>query len=125
MPSACQGKHAFSGPKRLALLRLTQRAEAQGQVVLVVMPVSPIYQKEFLQPRVLREFEAALADLQWRRPQVQIVRLDQLPKLNESQLFSDLVHINMYGQEIATKAFLNELKKKYCLALYPTPSKQP
>jgi hypothetical protein len=110
MRSACQGKHAFEGPKKLALLRLLRRAETQGQAVLVVMPVSPIYHREFLTPVVMQEFEAALIDVQGVCPQVKVVRLDQLPGLNQNDLFSDTVHLNMYGQQIATEALLGQVK---------------
>ena len=38
-----QGKANFAGPKHLALLRLLQQARRQGDVVVVVLPVSPPY----------------------------------------------------------------------------------
>ncbi|MGD0236928.1 MAG: hypothetical protein ABSC55_20645 [Syntrophorhabdales bacterium] len=64
MRDACQGKHSFNGPKALALRRLLQRAIGQGQVTMVVMPVSPFYRKEFLSPHVTEEFEGVLVKLQ-------------------------------------------------------------
>jgi len=107
--AACQGKHSYDGLKKLALTRLLQQAGQQGQVLLVVMPVSPIYRKEFLSPRVMREFEMELSELRQRNPQVRPVRLDRLPVLEDNNMFSDLVHLNVYGQQIATAALLSEL----------------
>jgi hypothetical protein len=110
MRTCFQGKHWFNGPKKVALARLLEEAGHQGQVVMVVMPVSPIYQKEFLVPSVMLGFEEALADLQHRNPQTRLVRLDQLPALNNNGMFYDLVHLNRYGQQIATAAFLEQLR---------------
>jgi hypothetical protein len=110
MRVACQGKQSFNGPKKLELVRLLQRAEAQGQAVLVVMPVPPLYHREFLTAAVMRDFEEALTDVQRICPQVKVIRLDQLPSLNNNDLFSDTVHLNMYGQQIATDALVNRLK---------------
>jgi len=109
MRSACQGKHSFNGPKQMALARLVQRAKSQGPVTFVVVPVSPTYQREFLTPNVREEFEAALAKLHQLCPQATFVRLDGIPALQSDACFSDLVHINKYGQQIATPAFLSQL----------------
>lgn len=115
MRTGFQGKHRFHGPKKVALERLLERAGQQGHVVMVVMPVSPIYQKEFLPPRVMQEFEDALTDLQHSSPQTRLVRLDHLPDLDDDATFSDLVHLNIYGQRIATAAFLTQLKNPLSL----------
>lgn len=109
MRSACQNRHSFEGPKKLALARLLQRAKEQGSVVVVVLPVSPAYQEEFLTPKVRADFEAALARLHELCPQASLVRLDRLPALQDNALFWDLVHLNKYGQQIATPAFLSQL----------------
>jgi hypothetical protein len=106
-----QGKHSFDGPKRMALMRLLERAGNEGEVVIVVMPVSQIYGREFLSPQVKQQFEDALADVQHHSPHALLVRLDQLPLLSKDNMFSDLVHLNMYGQQIATAALLRQLKK--------------
>ena len=111
MRSACQGRHTFNGPKKLALTRLLQQARHHGAVTCVVMPVSPIYQKEFLTPKVRQDFEAVLAELQQQSPRAMLIRLDQLPEFQDNALFSDFVHLNSYGQQIATAAFLSQLKK--------------
>jgi Mg2+ and Co2+ transporter CorA len=109
--SACQGIHTFNGPKRLALMRMLRQAQEQGLAVAVVLPVSPAYAQEFLNPEVKREFEEVLADLQRSVPQAHWIRLDQLNELNSNEYFWDLVHINSYGQRIATEFFIKQLKK--------------
>ncbi|HEY8037327.1 MAG TPA: hypothetical protein VIF37_17235 [Methylobacter sp.] len=109
MRTGFQGKHWFNGTKKAALGRLLVQSEHQGPVIMVVMPVSPIYQKEFLAPQVRQEFEETLAELQHLSPQTKLIRLDRLPALEDDRLFSDLVHLNMYGQRIATAAFLTQL----------------
>ena len=106
-----QGRHTFNGPKNMAFLRMLRQAQEQGRTVVVVLPVSPVYSKEFLTPDVTREFEESLAEVQHRAPQARWVRLDQVGKLNSNDYFWDLVHMNVYGQQIATKAFLAELRK--------------
>lgn len=107
--SACQGKHAFNGPKRLAFLRMLRQAQEQGRAVVVVLPVSPLYTKEFLTPEVKREFEEALTEAQHSVPKARWVHLDQLNELNSNEYFWDLVHMNSYGQKVATEAFLGQL----------------
>jgi hypothetical protein len=113
MRTACQGKHSFSGPKKLALERLLQQGGRQGEVTLVVMPVSPIYRKEFLSPRVLREFEGELDEMQQRCPQTRLIRLDQIPALQDNNMFRDFVHLNIFGDQIATAVFLDESKRRW------------
>ena len=108
--AACLGKHAFNGPKNLALIRLLQQAEKQGELIVVVLPVSPLYQNAFLPPPVMHEFEEALTAMQARFPRAEMIFLDQLPDLNNNDYYSDFVHLNMYGQQIATKALLERLK---------------
>jgi hypothetical protein len=114
MRATCQGKHSFTGPKKLALVRLAREAEAEaearGELVFVVMPVSPLYQANLLNPALTGDFEEALADLRRQFPQAKMVRLDRIAALGSDDLFSDLVHLNMYGQRIATAALLSELK---------------
>lgn len=107
----CQGKHSFHGPKRLALIRLLQQASHQGQVVLIVVPVSPTYQKEFLTPNVVQELEKTITELQRRCPQARLIRLDQHAALDDNDVFRDLVHLNSNGQNIATSALLEELRR--------------
>jgi hypothetical protein len=109
MKTACFGRHSFEGPKKLALLRILNQAQQQGRVFVVVLPVSPAYQKEFLTRETARAFETSLASLQKAVPQVTWVRLDQVPELNSDDNFWDVVHMNVFGQQIATDAFLRKV----------------
>ena len=106
MRGASQGKHAFNGPKKLAFFRMLRQAQQRGRTVVVVFPVSPIYAKEFLTSEVNREFEAALIEVQHSAPEASWIRLDQVKELNSNEYFWDFVHMNSYGQTIATEAFL-------------------
>jgi hypothetical protein len=112
MRSSFQGRHAFNGPKKLAFLRMLHSAQEQGEVVVVVLPVSPAYENEFMTTEFKIEFENALAEAKRTVPQAHWIRLDQLDELNSNENFWDLVHMNMYGQKIATKVFLGLLKKQ-------------
>lgn len=109
MRGASQGVQAFDGPKKLAFERMLTRGQQSGQVVVVVLPVSPAYARAFLSPDVRRRFESALADVQRRAPDAQWVRLDRLPDLAADDHFWDLVHMNTTGQRLATRAFLTDL----------------
>ena len=109
MRTACGGRHRFDGPKKLALLRMLEQAHRQGQVVVIVLPVSDIYAREFLSPQVTAQFEATLSTAQRAVPAARWFRLDQLSDLKSDNNFWDLVHLNVYGQQNATKAFLDQL----------------
>ena len=111
MRAGCQGKQWFDGPKKHALLRMVRWAAARGKVTLIVMPMSPIYQREFMKPMATREFEQALADAQAPGANLPMIRIDKLPVLHNNDVFWDFVHLNMDGQKIATAALLTELKK--------------
>jgi hypothetical protein len=111
MRSGCLGLHAFNGPKKLAFLRMVNRAREQGQVVVVALPVSPAYAAEFLTPDVMREYEESLAEVQAAAPDARWIRLDKLGELNSNDRFWDLVHMNAQGKQIATKAFLDQTGK--------------
>ena len=109
MRSAGGGKQRFNGPKKLALLRMLEQAHRQGEVLVLVLPVSGIYTREFLSPEVTAQFEATLSAAQRAVPVARWFRLDQVPGLDSDDNFWDLVHLNVYGQRIATKAFLDQL----------------
>ena len=111
MRSASQGKHRFNGPKKLAFLRMLLQAQKQGQVVVVVLPVSPYYAGEFLTADVKQEFEEVMVEEQRAVQQACWIRLDQLDALNSNDYFWDLVHMNIYGQQIATEAFISHVRK--------------
>jgi hypothetical protein len=74
------------------------------------MPESPIYNAEFLKTDVRRRFEELLSDAQKEMPEAIWVRIDQVPELNSNQYYWDLVHMNAYGQAIATKILLAKLE---------------
>ena len=112
MRSHIQGMHEFAGPKKLALLRMLNRATQQGGVVVVILPVAPAYAHEFLTREVRAAFENTLADVQRAAPKALFVRLDQLPALDSNEYFSDLVHFNSAGRQITTEAFLSQLKQQ-------------
>ncbi|HET6888778.1 MAG TPA: hypothetical protein VFH87_12750 [Candidatus Udaeobacter sp.] len=111
MRSETHGKHAFNGVKKLAFERMLLRARKQGSVIVVVLPVSPLYAHEFLTPEAVRDFESVLDEAQHIDPQAQFVRLDKLPALNSDECFGDLVHLNDAGKRIATDAFLSWLRE--------------
>ncbi len=109
MRAAFQGRHSFQGPKRLALMRLVDMAVQTGHATLVVLPVSPFYQREFLSPEIMRELEASLASVEREFPAARVIRLDQVDELQQDALFSDFVHLNRDGQQIASSALLVRL----------------
>jgi len=109
--AACPGKQSFDGPKSLAFLRLLHRAERHSEVILVVVPQPPIYRDALLPPAAMRQFDDELSQLQRECRQLHVVRLDRLPTLDHNELFYDDVHLNMYGQQIATAAFQARLRQ--------------
>lgn len=111
MRTKCQGKHSFDGLKKMALIRLLQQGNQREQVTVLVVPVSPIYQKEFLTPITTEDFERTLADIQRCCAQASLIRLDHISDLQNNDVFADLVHLNTNGQRIATTAFLEQLEK--------------
>jgi len=111
MRAACQGRSDFSGPKRRALSRLLQRATQQGRVMVVVLPVSQPFAREFMNKAADREFESLLDAVRSAFPDVVWLRVDQLPQLRSGRCYWDLVHLNGQGQSIATEALLVSLRK--------------
>ncbi len=110
MRMSCQDHVLFDGLKKIALIRLLQQANNHGNVTLIVFPVSPIYQEEFLGPSIARNFERAIADLRTHFPTITVVRLDKLPALADNTVFRDIVHLNRDGRRIATASFLESLR---------------
>jgi len=110
MEAGCEHKQWYGGPKKCALLRLAQNARAHGKVILVVLPLSPLLQKRFMTAEAYREFEQCLADMEASCAGMPVIRMDHLPELNHDDLFWDFVHLNMYGQQIATKEFIKAVK---------------
>jgi hypothetical protein len=109
MRNETKGRHAFNGPKRLAVTRMLKRAQERGRIIIAVLPVSPSYLDELTTPDVGQEFEKAVAELHNAFPTAAIVRLDQLEPLRTDAVFADPVHLNAAGQQIATDAFLEAL----------------
>jgi hypothetical protein len=107
-----RGRHAFNGPKKLAFERMLLRAQQQGRVIVVVLPVAPVYVREFVTSEVARNFENVLDEAQHIDPQAQFVRLDKLPVLDSDEYYSDFVHLNGAGRRIATGAFLSWLRQR-------------
>ncbi len=110
MRGAAQGRQSFDGPKKLAFLRILHQGQHLGRIVVIVLPVSPAYAREFLTPEVSRRFENAVAEAQRTAPQARWVRLDRLRALDSDEYFWDLVHLNIDGQRIATEALLGQLR---------------
>jgi hypothetical protein len=108
-----RGRHLFRGPKSQAFRRMLQRAQADGRVAVIVMPVSPTYAREFLTSDVLNQFETALATVHRDFPETRFIRLDQVSALRSDSLFSDLVHLNGDGRRIADAEFLQSLARGY------------
>jgi hypothetical protein len=106
-----QGSEGFNGPKNLALERMLQYAVQRGRTVVIVLPVSPAYSKEFMSPELVQKFEAALARAQHDAPAAEWLRLDQLPGLASNENFCDTVHMNIFGKQITTAAFQAWLKQ--------------
>jgi hypothetical protein len=110
MRSSCLSRHSFDSLKRLALERLLAHATQKGQVIIVVMPLSPAYREEFLTPDVRDAFDAAMADIGRRFPRLLTVRLDEISSFDGDDLFCDLVHLNIEGRKIATAALLSQME---------------
>jgi len=103
------GRHAFNGPKELALHRMLLRARNQGRVIVVVLPVTQAYLDQFGTPDVLRRFENSIAQAQELVPDAHIIRLDRVPGMTSHEYFSDLVHLNSAGRRLATAIFLKHI----------------
>ncbi len=106
-----QGAHSFAGPKTRALERMLDYAHARGErAIVVVMPISGPYTREFVAPELARQFEATLARVQGHVPGTELVRLDLVPGLGVDEHFCDLVHMNVVGQKLATEALAAQLR---------------
>ncbi len=110
MRASFRGGQSFCGPKKLALERMLQFADERGQTVVVVLPVSASYSKEFMLPENVRKFEDALAEAQRAASRAQWLRVDQVSAFNADENFCDLVHMNVFAQQTITEAFLAWLK---------------
>ncbi len=103
------GHHWFHGPKRLALERMLQRSLSHGTVMVIIMPNSPLYGQEVINPGVMRDFEKSLDELIQRFPQAKWFRMDQVARLKSNDYFWDLDHFNADARPIATAELLKQL----------------
>jgi hypothetical protein len=81
-----------------------------GRTIIVVMPISAPYTREFVSPESVQEFEATLAEVRRDAPGTEFVRLDQVPGLGDDENYCDLVHLNVAGQKLATEALAARLR---------------
>jgi hypothetical protein len=92
MRAGCRGQHGFNGPKRLAFDRMLDRLTRQGRVIVLVLPVSPQYETGLLTSADRAAFADELTSLARNHPAVTWLRYDQMPELQTSDDFSDLLH---------------------------------
>jgi hypothetical protein len=111
MNASFQGRGAFDGQKFHAFLRMLQYGSQRGPTIVIVMPVSVSYSKAFVSPELQAQFETALDDAQHQYPQAKWLRLDQAPGLSSDENFCDLVHMNVYGRQMATEKLQAWLKQ--------------
>ena len=109
MRASAGGKFEFNGPKRDALFRFIQRGNELGKTVVLVLPLSPMYQEQFVTKDVLKQFNDLLLEAQKKSPKTIWIRLDASPELQSNELYWDLVHLNAPGQAIASKLLREQL----------------
>ena len=66
---------------------MLKQAHHQGRVIVIVLPVSPLYTREFLSPGAAAKFEATLTEAQRSAPEASWVHLEQLPDLKSNDYF--------------------------------------
>lgn len=104
--------HQFSnGPKNRAFRRLLVRAQQQGRVIVVVLPVSQYYVDTFLDKGTVSAFEKSLAENMAAVLGATLVRLDQVPGIFDNKNFLDLVHLNSSGRRVLTPVFLRTVNE--------------
>jgi hypothetical protein len=101
----------FKGPKRQAFRRMLLRAQQQGRVIVVVLPLSRYYIDTFLDQGSIADFEKALGEEMAAAPKATLVRLDQIPGISNNMYFIDLVHLNSSGRRMLTPVFLKEVNE--------------
>jgi hypothetical protein len=106
------GTHQFSnGPKTRAFRRVLSRAQQQGRVIVVVLPVSQYYVDAFLDKATVSRFEKSLKEGMAAVPGASLVRLDQVPGISDNKNFLDLVHLNSSGRRVLTPVFLKKISE--------------
>ena len=84
-----------------------------GNVIVVVMPMAPTYVNNLVTSSELEQFEFLIGELQANYPSVTFVRLDRWPALRVDDVFSDFVHLNGDGRDIATAAFIEVMRPQF------------
>jgi hypothetical protein len=105
---ASNGKQEFLGPKHLAFNRMLHKCH--GKILVVVLPVSPPYKKEFIGEEVAKSFEASLDLVAKQAPDAEWLRLDRRQEFENKKVFWDTGHMNDDGQKIATSIVLEKIK---------------
>ena len=109
MRASAGGTVEFGGPKSDALFRFMKRGDELGKMVVLVFPLSPKYQEQFVTKDVLKRFNDLLSEAQKKSPKTIWIRLDASPELQSNELYWDLVHLNAPGQAIASKLLREQL----------------
>lgn len=102
MNSVLNHEQRFDGPKRRALERILASAAPDRPLLVLVLPVSPTYQRLVAGPGAQSDCNQMLQETLRPRPGLSVLRLDQLPALQEDAVFCDLIHLNLEGRAIAT-----------------------
>jgi len=105
------GRHAFNGPKSLALRRILNASPKNGKIIVVALPVSPEYRDSVSRMHATLDYDNWLAQLMISVPEVHWIRLDRLHALNTSGCFYDLVHMNAQGRRLATDFVTQSLEQ--------------
>ncbi len=95
-------REVFGGPKLRALARLAGTASTGRPLVILILPVSPLYQREVGSAAGLAAFDAQLEATTFRQAGVHVLRADRLPEFDDAAKFCDLVHINLEGRAALT-----------------------
>ena len=109
MRASAGGTVEFGGPKSDALFRFMKRGDELGKMVVLVFPLSPKYQEQFVTKDVLQRFNELLSEAQKKNPDTLWIRLDESPELKSNELYWDLAHLNAPGQAIASRLVREQL----------------
>jgi hypothetical protein len=101
----------FSGPKSVALKRIADTASKERPLLIIVLPVSPIYIDRLGALGTSGEFDRMLATVLHPREGLTVLRLDLLPEAGDPAKFCDLVHLNRDGSESATRIVEAEIER--------------
>lgn len=109
-------REVFGGPKWQALTRLAATASNEHPLVVIVLPVSPFYQRNVGSPAGAVAFDALLETAALQQPGLHVIRADRLPELDDNSRFCDFVHINLEGRTLLTPHV-----EKFLTPLLPPP----